>query len=261
MIKLPNDFRDKPIPEPVSRSSAADYHQVEIDLIGPANREQLIDVREYGIACKSIYSRPYAPYYRAFGSALEGVFVRDTVAQKLIQVNNILLDYGVEVLTLDGYRSVELQVELWKHFMTRALEQLPEASRSDLEKFASLYCSNPSGYDPDNFKTWPVHLSGGAIDLTLRSLYDKQEAFMGSIFDDADDVSFTTHFESTKLTSQSGIEARRNRRLLYHAMSAAGFQNYSYEWWHFDYGSQMWVKNGNLECKALYGRAELESGV
>ena len=81
---------------------------------------------------------------------------------------------------------------------------------------------------------------------------------MGSIFDDADAISFTTHFESFELTSQSGIEARRNRRLLYHAMTAAGFVNFPFEWWHFDFGTQMWVMNGNLQStKALYGRAEL----
>ena len=252
-----NDLRERPIPEQSKSNTAANYHAVEIDIAGVANREPLIDVREYGIACKSVYSRPYAPYYRAFASALETVYLRDTVAQKLIQANNILVDYGVEVLALDGFRPVKLQQELWAHFMAKAREQLPEATKEDMERFAVQFCSNPSGYDPLDYTTWPVHLSGGAVDLTLRSLYDKQESFMGSIFDDADAISSTTHFESFELTSQSGLEARRNRRLLYHAMLAAGFFNYPYEWWHFDFGSQMWVMNGNLKSQALYGKAHL----
>jgi D-alanyl-D-alanine dipeptidase len=141
--------------------------------------------------------------------------------------------------------------------MKMALIQLPEASNEDLEKYAVLFCSDPTLYDPKNPQTWPVHITGGAIDLTMRSLDDKQEAFMGGIFDDADQISFTAYYEASDLTSQSALEARYNRRLLYHAMHICGFQNKPEEWWHFDYGTQMWIANGNLSGKALYGRAEL----
>ncbi|HEY9757076.1 MAG TPA: M15 family metallopeptidase [Oculatellaceae cyanobacterium] len=259
MSTIKEDLRELPIPERSKAKTAADYHNIEIDLAGPANKEPLIDVQEYGIACKSMYSRPYAPYYRAFAEALETVYLRDTVAQKLVQANNILVRYGVEVLALDGFRPVSLQLELWEHFMEQARQQLPEASLEDMQRFAAQFCSNPTNYRADDYRTWPVHSTGGAIDLTLRSLYDKQELFMGSIFDDADSISYTTHFESFELTSQSGIEARRNRRLLYHSMIAVGFANYPYEWWHFDFGSQMWVMNGNSsQTKALYGRTEVQ---
>jgi D-alanyl-D-alanine dipeptidase len=32
-----------------------------------------------------------------------------------------------------------------------------------------------------------------------------------------------------------------NRRLLYWTMREAGFTNYPYEYWHYDYGDQMYV--------------------
>ncbi len=80
---------------------------------------------------------------------------------------------------------------------------------------------------------------------------------MGSIFDDAASVSGTCYFEKRRHKSQSALEARRNRRLLVHAMEEAGFANYPGEWWHFDFGTQMWVMNGGHNCSAFYGRTEL----
>ncbi len=82
---------------------------------------------------------------------------------------------------------------------------------------------------------------------------------MGTIFDDASPVSRTDYFEQhLDQTSGSSEDARRNRRLLYWAMASAGFTNYAYEWWHYDYGDQMWVVNqpsGSLVKKAVYGPA------
>jgi D-alanyl-D-alanine dipeptidase len=43
-----------------------------------------------------------------------------------------------------------------------------------------------------------------------------------------------------------------NRRLLFHAMTSAGFTNYLGEWWHFDYGNQRWANVSGVGT-ALYG--------
>lgn len=40
---------------------------------------------------------------------------------------------------------------------------------------------------------------------------------------------------------------RDNRRLLYHAMTSAGFCTDPDEWWHFDYGNQKWALSLNKE--------------
>ncbi len=39
-----------------------------------------------------------------------------------------------------------------------------------------------------------------------------------------------------------------------------GFANYHHEWWHFDYGTQMWVMNGGHCGPALFGRTTLSPG-
>ena len=95
---------------------------------------------------------------------------------------------------------------------------------------------------------------------------------MGGIFDDPSDTSHTAIFER-KLNGHgvdkqpltvSETAALRNRRLLYWAMSDAGFVNYPFEWWHFDLGTQLWVLDGGFEkpdghrkTEAWYGPAAL----
>ena len=46
-------------------------------------------------------------------------------------------------------------------------------------------------------------------------------------------------------------EVRKNRRLLYHVMSAAGFVNYDGEWWHYSYGDRQWARQTGAE--PVYG--------
>ena len=251
----------QPIPSTEPGSTALDYHQIPIDLSSRENSEPLVNIRKYGIAARSVYAETSAPYYRAFGQALNSVYVRSGVAARLVVANELLRPYGAELLALDGWRPVALQHELWKHFLEKGRETLVDPAEQDLVSFAGQFCSNPEGFDPENFRTWPVHATGGAIDLTLRSLINRQELFMGAIFDDADSVSSTRYYEDNNLLSQSALEARRNRRLLFYAMTTAGFVNYPHEWWHFDYGTQMWVMNGDANSgdTALYGLCSLRS--
>ncbi len=248
------DWRLVPIPALRASGTALDYHAIEIDPTGNLFNQKVVNLATFGIASSSAYASAAAPYYRAFETALPSVLARESVAEMLTSVNKLLLPYGVEVFGWDGYRPPELQSQLWDHFIEQGRKVLTDPSDDDLVRFAGLYCSDPRGFDPDDYRTWPVHCTGGSIDLTMRNIADKQLLFMGSIFDDADSISSTRYFENPALMSQSAIEARRNRRLLFHAMSAAGFVNYHHEWWHWDFGTQMWVMNGCQSCKAHYGR-------
>lgn len=251
---MASDLREVFIPRPHSSKSALNYHDVPIDLASMANREDLVDVRTFNIAARSAYHRADAPYYRAFPSALPEVYVRESVARMLAHVKLIVREYGAEPLCWDGYRPIELQRDLWQHFLQKGREALVNPSEQQLVEFAGQFCSNPTSFDPNDPRTWPVHNTGGAIDLTLRSLETGEPLFMGSIYDDASSISKARFFEEKSNLSQSEFEARRNRRLLYHAMVEAGFVNYPFEWWHYDFGTQMWVMNGNRRGPALYGR-------
>jgi D-alanyl-D-alanine dipeptidase len=251
---LNDDVRLKALPVELRPGpSALDYHIIPIDLDSAHNKEELVDIRSLGIAGEQYYSRPDAlnpPYYKAICGHDKGALLcRKTVADKLKQANIALKPYGVELFVYDTYRPIECQRALWAYFVKVAHDK------------AGNFCSDPSSFNPKDYRTWPTHTTGGAIDLTLRSLSNQQLLYMGTVFDEASPASYTNAFEQPgeEDNSASVIDARRNRRLLYWAMHSQGFTNYPYEWWHFDYGTQMWAKNSNQldhsVGKAFYGIA------
>lgn len=256
------NWRILPIPIQYDSATALDYHNIPIDLCSKEAEEPLIEISEYGLASANYYARSdglNSPYYKKFASALEQIWLRKTVVEKLARVNKKLAAYRVELLVLDGYRPIALQNELWNHFIQQAKIAMDNPSEEDCLQFAGLYCSDPRSYDENDFRTWPTHNTGGAVDLTLRSIETKEPLFFGGIFDDASEISSSDYFERIKENrlSSSFIEAKRNRRLLYWSMLSEGFANFPYEWWHFDFGTQMWVMNSQqTKESAVYGRAD-----
>ncbi len=247
-----NPKRLRPIPWTEDAPTALDYHGMPVDLTDPRAREPLVDLADYGIAGTGFYARDdglNAPYERAFASANRRVRTRRSVAELLAQVNAALADDGVELFALNGYRPLALQQELWDFFMARCDEVIDKPTDADRIAFAGRYCSDPRHYDPADPTSWPTHITGGAIDLTLRATQSGEPLYMGGIFDDPDALSHTAHFEKVlrqlggneHALSLSDREALKNRRLLYWAMTEAGFANYTYEWWHYDFGTQMWL--------------------
>ena len=95
------------------------------------------------------------------------------------------------------------------------------------------------------------------MDVTLRRKSTGELLDMGSGYDEASTNSFTDAFERDQ---QSDPQVRDNRRLLNTVMTQAGFANYPYEWWHYDWGTQMWLQNSGLYGagqKAWYGPGQL----
>lgn len=95
-----------------------------------------------------------------------------------------------------------------------------EVQKYMYEKFPGDFISNPEdGAVP--------HCRGVAIDLTLTDLQGN-ELEMGTDFDDFSELAFHN-------CEKVSIEAQRNRLLLLGLMSAAGFDFYSKEWWHYQF--------------------------
>jgi len=272
------DFRDRPIPWREHPPTSFDFKDVPLDVTDPRRDEELVDLADWGIAASGYYARAdglNAPYYRRFAAALEQVLCRRSVAELLGQVNEQLSPLGIELFVLNGYRPLEMQRVLWEFFLARGRERLDNPTEADCVAFAGIYCSDPRTFDPSDPHTWPAHITGGAVDLTLRIRKTGESLFMGSIFDDPSELSHTAYFEKVA-AEQAGREsqlplshreAMRNRRLLFWAMNQVGFANYPYEWWHFDWGTQAWVMNlgtpsdgSELPRCAWYGPARPISG-
>ena len=143
--------------------------------------------------------------------------------------------------------------------MAIAKKDLANPSEENCRKFVGQYISDPTKFDESDFRTWPTHATGGAVDLTIRRVDSGDFLYMGGIFDDSSPISHAAFYEGNFLNgSLSHEEARNNRRLLYWMMLDEGFANYSYEWWHFDWGTQMWAMNRrdlfpNETCTPWYG--------
>ncbi len=256
------DWKNLPISKPGGTASSTwEYHRFRVNKKDPAFEEPLVKLVDYGIAGESFYARKdglNAPYYCAIPHANTDLWCRKSVAEKLATVNEMLSRYGVEVFVLDGWRSIECQRALWEYFVGVAKRKYPQGTIAQWNSFAAIYCSDPRSFDPLNESTWTVHVTGGAVDLTLKRKGARgEQLFMGGIFDDASPVSSTPYFEQNAI-NESGQEARRNRRLLYHAMRQTGFTNYGNEWWHYDFGDQMWsMLQRSLSHPAIYGPAHL----
>ncbi len=112
---------------------------------------------------------------------------------------NSAKNLGLKLKIFDGFRPIEVQEYMF-------------------DKFPGDFVSNPkSGVIP--------HCRGVAIDLTLCDLKGN-ELDMGSDFDEFSDLAFHNCAKISK-------DAQRNRLILLGLMSAAGFDFYSKEWWHY----------------------------
>ncbi|MEU7836106.1 M15 family metallopeptidase [Nonomuraea sp. NPDC049129] len=104
----------------------------------------------------------------------------------------------------------------------------------------------------------PHSATGGAVDLTLVDAY-RRELDMGTPYDHFGPESAALYFEDNAWNTI----ARSNRRILRDAMTGAGFRCDADEWWHFDFGNQIWAAHFSASV-ARYGEIEqprLERGV
>jgi D-alanyl-D-alanine dipeptidase len=132
----------------------------------------------------------------------------------------------------DAHRSIELQSHLFGSYAADlALNQ--GLSLAEARRAAVRYVAPP----------WEVfpHGTGGAVDVTLCET--GQELDLGTGFD-----GFGPQASPTFPWGGSGRDAVvvRNRGLLVHVMTAAGFVQDPEEWWHFEWGTQMWAEQTGL---------------
>lgn len=107
---------------------------------------------------------------------------------------------GLRLKILDAFRPAEAQWVLWRH--------LPDPD----------YLADPRRGSP--------HSMGAAVDLTLIEAATGAALAMGTGFDDMRPQSW--HGDTT-----ISPDAQRNRALLLGLMTAAGFDFYAREWWHY----------------------------
>jgi len=189
-------------------------------------REHLVDVSNT-FTCLEAYRN------EGWQHAHQGTFLRSGVARRLLEVCTSL-PFGFDLVIFDGWRSLDLQSELFAAAYGDA--NLPEG-----------YLAPPSR----DVQLPPPHVSGGTVDLTLS--FEGTPLALGTSFDSFTHEAHTLAFES------DDTPVRRLRRLLCSAMWKQDFIVYEGEWWHFEYGTPRWA--AIREVPGCYQRASLHDPV
>jgi D-alanyl-D-alanine dipeptidase len=194
-------------------------------------------------------------YIQGLSGSLPVCYARLSVFKKILEAAEFL-PKGYKFVVLDAWRPIEVQQSLFDKFKIIVRERHPEIKDEDkITEMTTQFVALPS---LDDKKPSP-HNTGGAVDLTIA---DENGIWldMGTYFDEMTDRTRTRYYEekleSGDYLSEREIRITKNRRLLYHIMTKAGFTNYTDEWWHYDFGDQLWAYHNDGKVKAIYGRAK-----
>lgn len=211
---------------------------------GDYKRIPIVDNGEHLIPLSTSQHLVTYPFYAKMGiaNAVHECFVRETVFEKLHLVADMLPEH-LKLVVLDGWRPFSVQQHFFDSLINILKKSFPNHDEVHLYNQAKSLVSPPSS---DKHSPSP-HLTGGSVDVTLCDL-NGRFLDMGTEFDEASKLSWTDALED----QCHNIEARNNRRILYHTMIEAGFTNLPSEWWHFDYGNQLWSYRKGFD-EAFYG--------
>ena len=188
------------------------------------NLEPLVDLTSLGIAC-----------VQPPGVVDHGRFVRAGLADRLVAAD-AALPLGVRILVVEGFRSVETQLRIFRAYSDKVRAGSPALAPAEVRREASRYVA-PLEVAP--------HVAGAAVDLSLIDL-DGRRLDMGTVLD-------ARAFDAVAISA----EARANRQLLSAVLTAAGLVNYPTEWWHWSYGDRYWAFATGAE-RACYGTVPSE---
>lgn len=197
------------------------------------NNEPLIDLAKFDFILEP-------KYFHQGLSKDSKLFLREGVAQKLLKVQNNLGNLNLKIW--DAYRSRSVQNNIYQKYWTELKTAHPNWDQKKLELEVGKFIAPP--YQKDRI---PPHATGGAVDLTLVDK-DGNNLEMGTEFDHFGLESESFYYE----IYQNKPKTTQNRRILRQAMQSEGFTLDQEEWWHFDWGNQIWALKSNAP-NAFYG--------
>jgi D-alanyl-D-alanine dipeptidase len=267
------DILQRPIPDLTElRRNKKGYRSYPI-LFGKHNDEPLVDIVEYGLAGQGYYSRHNRATIDPLPKVSEPVLVRLSVAQKLADINyelqisetvSKLFDGKVEVYLDEGYRSTEVQQQLYDEYFPQLLrKQYPNMSEHEIAAKRDTFIAAPSTSGSP-----APHATGAAVDIKLRYCQEdsgytaKGFVDMGQRDGKLSAIIQPDYFEHIGGLTKEQMKLQRNRRAFYWIMRGAmldddsGFECNPNEWWHWSYGDQLWAQLRDAPC-AFYGAVEL----
>ena len=188
----------------------------------------------------------------------ERIYLREEVLERVLKAQSWLRDRGLDLKVYDGWRSVELQENLFWYYMrsftAKRFDQKDQFERLDsFDAIRSYFNSLPPELQAvmreanRTYVSWPSkdpvapspHTTGGAVDVWL--FQDGQASNLGIPFDWMEDDAGAFYHLKLRRKRFSGVDRRIcwNRTKIILSMAKAGFSCYGPELWHFNYGNQM----------------------
>jgi D-alanyl-D-alanine dipeptidase len=236
------ELRQRPIGDvAAARAARKDFRKrIKITRDNALFGEAVVEARDAGLKGENFYAGARnPPYWQKVDGATDKLWLRASVADKLLRVNARANQVGLELFVLDAWRPRAVQAYFHDVWMPHELQRRdPSLTGEALTEEVERYWAAPST-DADS----PApHATAAAVDLTLR-WKDGDALWMGSLFDDVTALANRDRFESfdPQNFSFSDQEARANRRLLHWLMVEEGFAGHPDEWWHFSWGDQLWA--------------------
>lgn len=199
--------------------------------------EPLVDLAEFNFVLEPVY------FNRALSSDSR-LFIRLSIAEKLNRIQKRLGKYRFKIW--DGWRSREVQHRIYMKYWKDLEADHPDWEDQKLKKEVGTFITVAN--DPNRA---PIHATGGSTDLTLIDLSGK-ELNMGTGFDHFGPESASLFYEKNDIDEQ----VKTNRKFLREIMAAEDFRSDDNEWWHFDYGNQLWAAFHG-KSYAIYGECTL----
>ena len=199
------------------------------------NNEPLVDLSKFDFLLEP-------SYFKQGFSNDRRMFLREGVAKKLEEIQKELKIYRIKIW--DGFRSRAVQNTIYQKFWDELQKLHPDWNNEKLKTEVGTFIT-----EANNENKIPPHATGGAVDLTLTNL-DGKDLNFGTTFDYFGLEAHSDYFDTNKIKSTE----RKNRILLREAMFSKNFIEYSDEWWHFDYGNQLWAIEKHKPF-AIYGEA------
>lgn len=162
--------------------------------------------------------------------------VRQTVLMRLHEASK-KLPIGWRFVLKAGYRPASVQRRVFEVALYQARQDHPQWSDEQCLNYARRYVS-----DPDIMT--PPHCTGGAIDIDVVDQHTGSPVDFGCAPNTTAEVAA---LDAPGLT----VTQQANRKILLDAMHSAGFAPLSSEWWHFQYGEQLWADY--YQEHAIYG--------
>jgi D-alanyl-D-alanine dipeptidase len=187
------------------------------------SNEPLVNLAHYGFKLDPAY-------YNAGLSETPVVYLRESVADRIQAVREKLAPLNFKIW--DGWRPREVQHKIYLNYWKEMAMEHPEWSEEQLREQVDTFVTFAT--DPNRI---PVHSTGGSVDLTL--VYENgAELDMGTGFDHFGPEAAALYYEQDGRNSEVVC---MNRRILREALTKADFRFDNDEWWHFDYGNQIWA--------------------